>query len=95
MAKRNRKVENDYSAFLHFLDLFKHISDFSGCRRSVLISETVIRFFFPLAFQRCIRNCSTAKTCKDIAKRKRKVENNGKGGGYSLMLCVPNGTIHS
>ena len=30
MAKRKRKVENDGSAFLHFLDSFKHISRFLG-----------------------------------------------------------------
>ena len=37
----------------------------------------IIRFVFPLAFQCRIRNCSTAKTREDIAKRKRKVENGG------------------
>ena len=38
----------------------------------------VIRFVCPLAFQCRIRNCSTAKTREDIAKSKRKVENDGK-----------------
>ena len=46
--------------------------DFSDCRRSILISETGIRFEFPLAFQCRIQNYSTAKTREDIAKRKRK-----------------------
>ena len=34
----------------------------------------IIRFVFPLAFQRRIQNYSTANTPEDIAKRKRKVE---------------------
>ena len=46
--------------------------EFSGCRRSILISEKIIRFVFPMAFQYCIPNYSTAKTRKDIAKRQRK-----------------------
>ena len=50
-----------------------------------LISEMIIRFVFSLTFQRCIQNCSTAKTGEDIAKRKWKVENDGKGGD-SLTL---------
>ena len=41
----------------------------------------IIRFVFPLAFQCRIQNSSTEKTREDIAKRKRKVENDGKGGG--------------
>ena len=49
--------------------------NFSGCRRSILISEKIIRFVCPLAFQCHIQNCSTAKTREDMAKRKRKVEN--------------------
>ena len=55
--------------------------NFSGCRRSILISESVIRFVFPLAFQRPIQNYSTAKTGEDMAKTKRKVEND-----YSAFL---------
>ena len=35
----------------------------------------IIRFVFPLAFQRRIQNYSTANTREDITKRKRKVEN--------------------
>ena len=62
--------------------------DFLSCRRSILISERIIRFVCPLAFQCRIRNCSTAKTCEDIAKRKRKVENDGKGGGMTHWRCV-------
>ena len=54
--------------------------DFLGCRRSTLISEKVIIFVFSLAFQSCNQNCSNAKTHKDIAKRKRKVENHDRGG---------------
>ena len=51
--------------------------DFSGHRRPIFNCFYIIRFVFPLAFQRRIRNCSTAKTREDIAKRKRKVENDG------------------
>ena len=51
--------------------------DFSGCRCSIFISKIVIRFVCPLAFQCRIPNCSTAKTHEDIAKRKRKVKNDG------------------
>ena len=50
--------------------------DFSGCRPSILISEVIIRFVCPLAFQCRIPNYSTAKTREDMAKRKRKVANN-------------------
>ena len=41
----------------------------------MLIFETVIRFACPLAFQRRIPNYATAKTREDMAKRKRKAEN--------------------
>ena len=54
--------------------------DFLSRRRSILISEMIIKFVFPLALQNRIRNCSTAKTREEIAKRKRKVENDGNGG---------------
>ena len=46
----------------------------------------IIRFVFLLAFQCCISNCSFSKTCKDTAKRKLKVENDGPGGGG--VLCM-------
>ena len=49
--------------------------DLSGFRHSISISETIIRFVFPLAFRYRIPNYSTAKTREDIAKTKRKVEN--------------------
>ena len=68
IAKRKRKTM--VRLFLHFLDLFKHIS--SGCRRWILISEMIIRFVLPLAFQCRIPKYSTAKTGEDIAKRKWK-----------------------
>ena len=64
--------------------------NFSGCRRSILISEMVIRFVFPLAFQCRIPNYSTAKTREDIAKRKRKVQNEGKGGRGMTKYNVQN-----
>ena len=51
---------------------FKEGSRFSA---PGVISEKVIRFVCPLSFRCRIRNCSTAKTREDIAKRKRKVEN--------------------
>ena len=44
-------------------------------RSNIFRNFSVIRFVFPLAFQCRIPNYSTAKTCEDIAKRKRKVEN--------------------
>ena len=89
MAKRNWKSK---MIFWIRSNIFRN---FSGCRRLILISEKVIRFVCPLAFQCRIQNCSTAKTREDVVKRKWKVENNGKGGDDSLTLCVPNGTIHS
>ena len=48
--------------------------DFSGCSRPIFNCFFIIRFVFPLAFQRSILNCSTAKTREDIAKRKRKTK---------------------
>ena len=64
--------------------------DFSGCRCSILTSEMVIRFVCPLAFQCRIRNCSTAKAREDIAKRKRKVENDGSAflHFFYLFKCI-------
>ena len=81
VAKRKWKVETMARLFFIFWIGSNIFRNFSGCRRLILISETIIRFIFPLAFQRCIRNCSTAKNHEDIAKRKRKVENDFKGGG--------------
>ena len=72
IAKRKRKVKNDGSIFFIFWIRSNIVRDFLGCRRSILISEMVNRFVFPLAFQCRIRNYSTAKTREDIAKRKRK-----------------------
>ena len=72
MRKENGKPKTVARIFFIFWirsDIFR---DFSGCRRSILISEIVIRFVCPLAFQCRIPNHSTAKTRKDIAKRKRR-----------------------
>ena len=66
-----------HAAFLHDLDLFKHISLYLGLQTSDFYFIYIIRFVFPLAFQRHNSNCSTAKTREDTAKRKQKVENNG------------------
>ena len=61
------------------------------------ISRAVgIRFFifklsldlFPLAFERRIPNCSTVKTRKAMAKKRHKVENNWKGGGYNCNIHI-------
>ena len=60
--------------------------NFSGCRCSILISEKVIRFVCPLAFQCRIPNYSTAKTHKDMAIRKRKVENDCSAFLHNLGL---------
>ena len=57
-----RKRSLGFSSFFGFVQTY--FCDFSGCRRSILISETVIRFVFPLAFQCRIPNYSTAKTQK-------------------------------
>ena len=72
----SRKRWLGFSSFFRFVQTYI-FRDFSDCRRSILISETVIRFEFLLAFQYRIQNYSTAKTREDIAKRKRKVENDG------------------
>ena len=47
--------------------------NFSGCRHPIFKCFNIIRFVFPLAFQRCIPNCSTTKTREATAKRKRKI----------------------
>ena len=65
------------TAFLHDLDLFKHISRYLGLQTSDFYLIYVIRFVFSSAFQRRNLNCSTAKTREATAKRKRKVEKNG------------------
>ena len=49
--------------------------DFSGCRRPIFKCFDIIRFVFPLAFQRSIPKCSNTKTREATAKRKWKVEN--------------------
>ena len=67
-----RKWKTMVRLFFIFWIRSNKFSNFSGCRRSILISETIIRFVFPLAFQCRIRNYSTAKTREDITKRKRK-----------------------
>ena len=55
------------------------LRNFSGSRRPIFKCFDIIRFVFPLAFQRHIRNCSIAKTCPSTTKTKQKVENDGKG----------------
>ena len=49
--------------------------NFSGCRRPIFKCLYIIRFVCPLAFQCRILNYFTAKTREDMAKKKRKVEN--------------------
>ena len=46
--------------------------NFSGCSCPIFECFDIIRFFFLLAFQCHIPNCSTTKTREDIAKRKGK-----------------------
>ena len=48
--------------------------NFLGCRRLILISETIIRFDCPLAFQCRIPNYSTAKITKIWRKENRKLK---------------------
>ena len=70
-----------HSAFLNFLDLWKLISQFLGLyRRPIFKCFDIIKFVFPLAFQRLIPNCSTTKNREATAKTRHKVENDGKGG---------------
>ena len=70
---------------LSFSSFFRFIQTYFAISWTVGVDFNFIRFVFSLAFQRYILNCFTAKTYKDIAKWKRKVENNGKGDD-SLML---------
>ena len=72
-TKTNHEVEN--RLFFIFWVRCNLLRDFSGSRRPIFKCFDIIRFVFPLAFQCRIRNCSTAKTREDMAKRKRKVEN--------------------
>ena len=75
--KENGKSKMMAWLFFIFWILSNIFRNFSGCRRPIFNCYYIIRFVFSLAFQRRIRNCSTAKTREDIAKRKRKVENEG------------------
>ena len=68
--------------------------DFSGCRLSILISEMIIRFVFPLAFQRRIPNYSTAKTREATAKTRHTVQNDGKGGRGMTKYCAVCGACY-
>ena len=72
----SQKLLLGFSSFFGFVQTYFAISRAVGIRFLI-----VIRFVFSIAFQRRIGNCSTAKTREDIVKRKRKVENDGKGGG--------------
>ena len=63
--------------------------DFSGSRRPIFKCFYIIRFAFPLAFQRRIPNCSTAKTHDATTKTKHKVENEGKGGERYDEISTP------
>ena len=83
IAKENGKSKMIAWLFFIFWICSNIFCKFLGCRRLILISEMVIRFVFTLAFQCRIRNCSAAKTRKDKVKRKRKIENDGKGGGMT------------
>ena len=69
----SRKWWLGFSSFFGFVQTYFAISRAVGVRFLIFI----IIFVFSLSFQRHIRNCSTAKTCEDIAKRKRKFENDG------------------
>ena len=74
-TKTKHEVEN--RLFFIFCVRCNLLRDLSGSRRPIFKYFYIIRFVFPLAFQRCILNCSTAKTSEDIAKRKHEVENDG------------------
>ena len=56
------------------------LQDFLGCSRPIFFID-IIRIVIPLAFQRHILNCSTAKTCDVTVKIVREVEN------YEQKLC--------
>ena len=70
--KENGKSKTMTRLFLIFGIRSNIFRDFSGCRRSILNFEMVIRFVFPVAFQCRIPSYSTAKTGEDMTKRKRK-----------------------
>ena len=70
--KENEKAKIMAWAFLQDLDSVKHISRYLGLQTTNFYFIFIIRFVFLLAFQSLILNCSTAKTCKDPAKRMRK-----------------------
>ena len=74
-TKTKHEVEN--RLFFIFWVRCNLLRDFSGSRSPIFKFFKIIRFVFPLAFQCRIRNCSTAKSREDMAKRKRKVENDG------------------
>ena len=79
--KENGKSKMMARLFFVFWIRSNIFPDVSGCRRPIFNCFYIIRFYFPLAFQRRIRNCSTAKTGEDIAKSKRKVKNDWQGWG--------------
>ena len=78
--KENGKLKMIARLFFIFWIRSNIFRDFLGCRCSILISETIIRFVFPLAFQSHIPNCYTVKTREATVKTRQKVKNDGKGG---------------
>ena len=65
-----KKTENIVRLFFIFWIRSNIFCNFSGCRRSILISEKIIRIDCPLAFQCRIQKYSTAKTRKDMTQKK-------------------------
>ena len=63
------------SAFLHDLDSLKHTMRFLRLQSADFYFIDIIRIVIPLAFQRHILNCSTAKTRDVTGKTVRAVKN--------------------
>ena len=74
-TKTKHEVEN--RLFFIFCVRCNLLRDFSGSRRPIFKYFYIIRFVFPLSFQRHNRNCSTTKTRATTTKTKHEVENDG------------------
>ena len=75
--KENGKLKTMSQLFFIFWNHSNIFCNFSGCRCPIFNCFYIIIFVFPLAFQRCISNCSTTKTREATAKTIYKVENDG------------------
>ena len=86
LRKENKKLKRMAQLFFILWIHSNIFCNFSGCRCSIFKCYTIIRFVCPLAFQCCIRNCSTSKTHEDIAKRKRESQKRWQEGGDDEII---------